>query len=420
MNIWIVTIGEQLPKIDGKNIRTWRSVMLSNELLKKGHSVVRWTSTFDHSRKIHRFEETTEINSEKNYKLVFLKSSGYEKNISFKRIKDHILLGKLFKEAILKYPKPDVILCSLPILELCEEATLYGKKNNIPVVLDARDMWPDIFEEALPKILRPLAKVLLYPMYRKVRNSCKNATALSGISEPYILWLLNYANRKRKGYDRYFPMAYSERVPEKNAIANADTYWDLLGVSKNEFNICLFASFENGFDIDTVIESAKILLNNNSCIKFVLCGDGSRLNEYRLKSKNYKNILFPGWVDGDKIWTLMRRSSVGLLPYWNKPNFLLNIPNKPIEYLSAGLPLVSSLRGVIGDYITANNCGVFYSSPNELAEKLNFLQKNNDIRENMSINAFNLFKKEFVSEKVYSDMADYLLEIAENHNSNII
>ena len=86
-------------------------------------------------------------------------------------------------------------------------------------------------------------------------------------------------------------MAYSERVPEKNAIVDADTYWDSLGVLENEFNICLFASFENGFDIDTVIESAKILHNRNSCIKFVLCGDGSRLNAYRLKSKNYKNIF---------------------------------------------------------------------------------------------------------------------------------
>ena len=131
MTIWIITTGEQLPNIDGENVRLWRSVLLTQELLKRGHQVVRWSSTFDHSKKKHRFQEDTVIQVDKNYRISLIKSPGYKSNISVQRFYDHIVMAKKFAKIIKTEKKPDIILCSLPTIELCIEATKYGKKYSI-------------------------------------------------------------------------------------------------------------------------------------------------------------------------------------------------------------------------------------------------------------------------------------------------
>ena len=58
-------------------------------------------------------------------------------------------------------------------------------------------------------------------------------------------------------------------------------------------------------------------------------------------------MLFPGWVNKPEIWILMRIAQVGLAPYRSTEDFIISIPNKAIEYMSAGLPVISSLKMII-------------------------------------------------------------------------
>ena len=65
------------------------------------------------------------------------------------------------------------------------------------------------------------------------------------------------------------------------------------------------------------------------------------------RQQTYQTYYFPGWVDAAKIFVLMRRSAVGLDPLPDRYDFLATINNKAIEYMSAGLPVISSPdRGV--------------------------------------------------------------------------
>ena len=49
MNVWLVTIGEQLPIKQG--IRKLRTAYLAEELIERGHTITWWTSAFDHLKK---------------------------------------------------------------------------------------------------------------------------------------------------------------------------------------------------------------------------------------------------------------------------------------------------------------------------------------------------------------------------------
>ena len=157
MRIWLIQRSEPTPHDNDGKQRLMRMGILSNQLSKKGHEVVWWTSTFDHYNRKHRFKEDQEVSVNDKYLIKYLKGCGYKNNVSLSRIIDNNLVAKRFKNKAKKaLLKPDIILSSIPTAELSLEAVKFGKKNNIPVVLDIRDMWPDVFLDVLPDIFRKI------------------------------------------------------------------------------------------------------------------------------------------------------------------------------------------------------------------------------------------------------------------------
>jgi glycosyltransferase involved in cell wall biosynthesis len=101
-----------------------------------------------------------------------------------------------------------------------------------------------------------------------------------------------------------------------------------------------------------------------------------------------------------------------LAPYIDHPSFNLSLPNKLIEYLSGGLPVISSIEGTLGRLLREEECGATYGSAEELAAILRRLSQDQSELERLSKNASALYKARFVAENVYGKMADYLEEMA--------
>jgi glycosyltransferase involved in cell wall biosynthesis len=414
MRIWLITVGEPLP-IDGNNDRLLRAGILANNLVGGGLEVLWWTSSFDHVRKRQRCgTDTTKVLGDR-YRITMLHANGYSNNTSLARLLNHRGVGEKFQKLSETERRPDIILCSLPTLELCVEAVRYGKRNHVPVVIDVRDLWPDLVAELAPRWGRGIAKFFLTPMFRMVREACVGAAAIIGVTPDYVAWGLRYAGRAATVWDRDFPMGYQRIELPNEEYEDALARWYARGVAKDEFIICFFGTIGRQFDLETVIGAARILQGAGRRFRFVLCGNGDRLGQYRRKAKDCPEILFPGWVDRADIGALMSLSGAGLAPYVNKPNFTMNLPNKPVEYLSAGLPVVSSLSGVLAKLISENGCGITYEagSPESLADALMRLYDDRDALGGMSRNARALYDRLFVAERVYGKMIEHLCRIAE-------
>jgi len=422
MYIWLITVGEPLP-IDGDNDRLHRAGILANLLIKRGHKVVWWTSTFDHVRKIQRTNSDSTINKGNNFKIKLLHSIGYKKNISIFRFINHYLIGCKFYKYAQEELKPNIILSSLPTLKLSLSAVKYGNKQGVPVVLDMRDMWPDVFLDYIPSsAAKRVVNFLLLPMYNVLKAACSGATAITGVTPDFVEWGVSNANRLPTDLDKAFPFGYSKVTPNKENIKEAEKFWKRYGIRKdnNEFVVCFFGTMSRLFDLKTVIKVARKLKSQKRTFRIVLCGSGNNLIFYKDLAKHCENIVFPGWVGAAEIWTLMRMSSVGLAPYFSIKNFTRNLPNKPIEYLSAGLPIVSSLEGVLENLLSNYNCGVTYKNGDvdNLVSVLINLYDHRDQLKIMSKNAHRLYKDKFVAEKVYNDMIDYLELVVKNYKKN--
>ena len=413
MNIWIVQIGEPTPTEFLDNERLMRSGLLARSLAERGHKVTWWATTFDHARKEYRYKHHTIYNWLPGVTIRFLHSpTPYRKNLSLSRIVNHREVARDFRKTLNTQERPDVILCGMPIPELCVEVVRFGKRESIPTYLDIRDLWPDDMIRLIPWWARWATRWLLYPIEKQVTEACQKASGICATSPIFVDWGLRHASRVKREEDADFPLGYSDYEPSDYEQEQAVSYWKKHGITEQseDFVICFFGALGATCLLKPAIDAVRSLKKEGRKVRLVICGKGDHYEDFRKYASGAENVMFTGWVARPEIWTLMRFADVGLVPVFNIFSYMSNYPNKTIEYMSAGLPLLSSLNGILGQLIKEKNIGVVYEGHDvdNLCGKIKELMDQHSKREEMSCNARILFKQRFAAEKVYAQFSDHL------------
>lgn len=75
-----------------------------------------------------------------------------------------------------------------------------------------------------------------------------------------------------------------------------------------------------------------------------------------------KKFKYINWLPYEELRYLLEKDSIGLAPF---PKGALNSPpNKPYENISASLPIISSLKGVLNNLIEKYDIGINYEAEN--------------------------------------------------------
>lgn len=416
--IWLVTIGEPVPS-DGPSVRLLRTGMLAQHLARSGNRVVWWNSDFDHHPKRHRVGKHAVIDLESGLELRLLHGCGYRSHISLSRLRDHRQVAQAFLDQAGGLPRPDVIVAAYPTIELADACRRFAGPRSIPVALDIRDLWPDIFADAMPAVLRPLARLGLWGYDRTARRALAAADALIGVTDPYLAWGLAKAGRGRRESDTVIPFAYPASQGDGGDAEVA--YWKERGIApEDQLVICFFGTFGRQFDLGTVIDAARqMAAAGERSIRFVLCGAGDHLDSYQSLAGGNPLILFPGWVDAPRIRGLMAMSHLGLAPYYPNRNFIGNLPNKPIEYMSAGVPILTCLDGVLADTVRREEIGMVYRSgdPASLIAAVRAAQAGRGQLVAMGSRAKGLFERCYRSDIVMDQYLRFILHLADSRRA---
>jgi len=414
MRVWIVAVTEPLPTDPG-GVRLLRAGKLCRALTARGHQVKWWASTFDHFRRVQRSEADATVTEDTGLEMTMLHGPGYRRNVGLGRLYDHGVLAWKFTSASTKGPAPDVILCAMPTLELSAAAVRFGRLHGIPVAVDIRDLWPDIFLECLPVWARQWGQILIGPYSTLLQYVCRNAACILGPCEYYVDWGLRKARRERGGLDRVFPFGYSSDEPSQDDIRKALNFWDGVGLrlKGDEDILCFFGTIGKQFDFDTIIQCARSASVQMPKVRFVICGTGENLPRLKDAAADLPNVLFPGWVNTSDIWVLMRHAKAGLAPYRDSENFRFHMPNKPIEYLSAGLPIIAGFEGYLSNLVRDRRCGVAYQSgdADEMLRAIHDLLDNEPQWQAFSRNAKSLFETSYRESVVYGDLVKFLEDL---------
>ena len=144
---------------------------------------------------------------------------------------------------------------------------------------------------------------------------------------------------------------------------------------KDSFNFVFYGTIGKSFNFEPIIKASQTFTEKGQNVKFILCGDGEDKKKLQELCLNHKNIIFPGWVDRDHIIAFSRLSCAGIAPYFNNNTFKNTLSNKLIDYLSLGLPIISSLDGREIQKRKQDEVAFIYkdSNPNELYEIIDHL-----------------------------------------------
>lgn len=405
MRIWLVTVGEPLPLTASKD-RLWRCGLLARTLASRGHDVTWWASDFDHVRKEYVPSSQRDDRVFGSVLLKYLHGVPYRTNLSLARFVNHAQIAWDFQNQSKLAATPHLIVASLPTIELAYAAVEYAKSHSVPCALDIRDLWPDIFLDAVPAIFSLPARLAVSPWFQMTKRALRGANALLAVSRGYLDWALRIAARAEGLADEVFPLAY-----ERTAFSATDCV-RIASISGLDLGrpIAIFAgSFGRTYDLGTVIAAARLLASTSAAtLQFVFCGTGERGDVWRREAEGMRSVVFTGLLSATELSALLNASTIGVAAY--APGAPQSVPNKVIEYMSAGLPVVSSLIGETSGLLAEENCGFDYQAgnPGDLAAKLVRALESPDLVASMSRNSRAAFERRYSAETTFGNYARHL------------
>jgi len=416
MKIWILKDGDPVPGID-EGQRMLRSGIMAEYFNQQGHDVTLWCSTWSHAQKKFRCAEDKKMVLDCGIKINLLKSTGYEKNISLQRILHNKKLARNFFNASFQTERPDLIIASLPTVDFAYAGLRVAKKMKIPFLVDLRDKWPDIFVEIFNFPMNKLVRVLFNEQFAKMKKICSQATGLIGITESFLEWGVRYGRRTETDNDFVLPLVTPNNI---NCLAKKEKkvnqkVLDLLPVLEKSFVMVYAGSLQPSIDLGPVIKTMDKLPKS---IVLVIAGASGLIEDYKKLAQNNDNIVFTNWLNQYELHLIYSQSNIALAPYVNKPYFTMNLTNKPIEYMSYGLPILTSVEGYLSNLIEKNKIGFFYEGKNIalLVEHIKRFFNHPSLLKQYSDNSRTYFDKQFDYSKTYSHFLNYIERVVEHEH----
>lgn len=402
MKVWVVRDTEPVPMLTG-NGRLMRAGMIAEYFAKAGHDVTWWASTWLHYEKRFYSDKDEVIALNDNLTIHMLHpGKAYDKHVSLARIRYCKKMQKLFRHAIESEQKPDLIYCSWPLIELAYECVRFGKEHDIPTIIDIRDLWPDIFVQPFPKPLKPIASFAVNMVYgRMVRFALVNATRVIAVIPNCLAFASRYGRSDDSDHVVY--LSYKSSSWSEGEVRKAKEFWLSHGIGDKDFIVVYVGNIGTRIaQIELIVNAARKLNDEN--VKFVFCGGGPDLDRLASETQDCKNIVFAGYRNAVEIFSICAISKLGLLPYLNTSDFVDSLPNKVGEYLSFGLPLLTTLKGLSRQLVEENHCGAYFDSSEDLNRLIARYKSNPSEYATERENALNLFRKSFDADVVYGNL----------------
>ena len=285
----------------------------------KGHNVRVLTSNFRHFEKTKRAEEKT------GYQ--FFEAKPYYKNLSYQRLKSHILLSKdIFCYLDTINDKIDILWVLIPPNSFAKDAADYKKRHNTTkLIFDLIDLWP----ETMP--IGSMKKYFPFTIWRNLRD--KNLKYADSIFTECDLYRNKLAN-VLCGIETQTLYLARPLIP----------YEPHLDLPDERINLCYLGSINNIIDIDAV---AKIIFNfkKRQSVELHIVGDGERKDELIAAVKKVgASVVFHGKIyDRTEKQKIFDSCHYGLNIM--KQSVCVGLTMKSMDYLEFGLPIINNIKG---------------------------------------------------------------------------
>lgn len=379
-----------------------RSYWIAQELIKNGYKVTMLTTSTDISSKI----EKKTING---IDVIYLKTPYNQKMNFLDRLSSFLSFMFRATRVAIKMNKIDLVIATSTPLTIGFPALVLKKVKKTPYIFEVRDLWPEVPIQMGG--LKNLYLIKFANWFEKYiyENACHIVALSPGMADGV----------RRKG-------VLDSKISIISNMAKIDAFWsreknfDLMehfGLRKDSFKVIHFGALGLANGAMTIIESAK-LLKGSSEIEFVFIGGGSTEEDLIKECKKHgmTNVHFLGSFAMDKTSEIVNICDLSVVSFMDLPILFTNSPNKLFDSLSAGKPIIVNSAGWTKDLVEQSNCG-FYVDPNrpqELVDRILYLQLNPEIVNNMGIASRKLAERKYDKSILSKQFVDVVKQVSIN------
>jgi glycosyltransferase involved in cell wall biosynthesis len=183
------------------------------------------------------------------------------------------------------------------------------------------------------------------------------------------------------------------------------------------FVVCYTGWVSEERGLHTMLESIHISLTKDTKILFLVAGSDVQrtmeINNYFIERNFEGNLICLGKIEYDDIPGVIALSDVCLSILENNPVYQMSPPQKVIEYLASGKPVIANeiqthellITDEYDGFLTENN-------PAMISDRILFLKMNPEIYQLMGKNAIQTASK-FETSQVYNEMKDVITHVLE-------
>ena len=128
------------------------------------------------------------------------------------------------------------------------------------------------------------------------------------------------------------------------------------------------------------------------------------------------NMLCITSIESNQLDKIISECNLGIIPLRSRIDFKKALPNKAIEYMSYGVPILTSLDGDLRKFIEKNKVGMFYSNKDDLKKSLSILSTNDKLLNEFSENASKTFLQNFDFEKNFTKLDKHFQLLIDEKN----
>lgn len=365
MNIWIFNHYVAGPGDFGIT----RHFDLGKQLVKNGHNVTIFASSFNHWERKEKKEYPKNsdyiIEYHDDVKFIWFKTKPYKKN-NQKRILN--ILSYYAATRKFNYNKleesPDVVVGSLMHHLAAWTAYKVAKKYNARFIFEERDLWPESLvhlagisrKNLIVKLLGSFESFMYKKAYKIIVlfDRAHIYVESKGIEKEKIVYLPNGLDFK-----------FANHVNEELEI---DSHREYL---KDKVVIGYAGSHSRANNMERLVNLAEKFKNYNKYC-FVFVGEGSYKKDMKrlINVKKLDNCLFLNPVSKENLHTVLNSFDYGIISLKDSPLYEWGFSlNKLYDYMAASLPIVMDTT-LQHNIINENQLGFTSNNLDELKERI--------------------------------------------------
>jgi glycosyltransferase involved in cell wall biosynthesis len=385
--IWLINPYGNIP---GEGWTEYRFSMIARCLANEGFQVRWFVADFEHRSKEWRKANEMGFEVQPGYTISIIKSSGYTKHISLKRIFfERKFANNVLKSSIVNNEIPDLIIFGEPALFVADIYKKIARQSRCSYIVDILDLWPEIFITIFPRFLIKFEKILLSPLYIVRRWFFNSAIGFTAVAPDYLN-IVGSNNENKKKEVIYIGISNSVEdgpyfdntslVPHKNS----DEVW-----------LVYAGTLGRSYDIESIMKLSLLIRDRGLVnVKIMVAGDGEMkigLEEF-LKSNSGINLFYLGKLNEDHLKRLYRLCDIAISSY--SKSSPVSMPLKVYDYFYYGLPIINSLDREVSRLVRDMEVGIQYEPGNVESMWCAFisLYQSKELRIRLANNSKNLGK----------------------------